>query len=92
MTIDNKLLKLKNITPLQKLILGLILDTPPIVIQFAGGYNSTCVDIAKEIGSTRTKVRKEVDTLLEQGYISSKVGYRTRVTNISKAFIELLNS
>jgi len=92
MKIDDKLLKLKTITPLQKLILGLIIDVPPIVLQFAGGYNNTCADMAKEIGSTRNKVRSEVDDLIERGYISCKVEHRSRVTNITKKFIDLLNS
>lgn len=92
MKINDKLLKLKIFTPLQKLILGLVMDVPPIVMQFAGGYNNTCADMAKEIGSTRNKVRSEVDDLMERGYIACKVESRYRLTNITQKLVELLGS
>jgi len=91
MTIDDKLLKLKTFTSLQKLILGLIMDVTPIVLKFEGGYNNTCGDMAKEIGSSRNKVRREVDDLIERGYITCKVEYRSRVTNITQKLIALMN-
>jgi len=48
MKIQSELLKLKDLNPLQKLILGLILNEPPVVIQFAGGYDKTCGEVGKE--------------------------------------------
>lgn len=92
MTLDNKFLKLKSISPLQKLIVGLIMNVHPIVLQFMRGYSNTCGDIAKELGSTRTKILKEVESLLKLGYITTEVGDCSRITNITQKFIDLLNS
>jgi len=46
--------------------------------------------MAKELGSTRNKVRSEVDDLIERGYIACKVEPRYRLTNITQKFIDLL--
>lgn len=90
MNIDIKLLKLKRINPLQKLILGLIMNINPIVLQYAGGYSNTCGDIGKELGVSRQRVLNEVNLLLEMGYITSEIGYRSRITNVTESFLELL--
>lgn len=91
MKLDEKLLKLKNISPLQKLILGLIIDVPPIVLQFEGGYSNTCTEIAKELGTTRTKILKEFHLLVELDYITTEVYYCKRLTNLTQKFNSILN-
>ncbi|MBD0833764.1 hypothetical protein [Aestuariibaculum sediminum] len=91
MTIDSKLLKLKDISPLQKLILGLIMNTHPVVLQLAGGYTNTCGEIAKELGSTRNRVRAEVDNLIERGYITCQVSLAYRVTNITQKLLDAMD-
>lgn len=91
MKINEKLLKSKIFNPLQKLILGLILDVPSIVIQYQGGYDKTCGDMAKELGTTRNKILIEMGPLIENGFVASKVSYRSRVSNITQKFKDLFN-
>lgn len=90
MKIDDKILKIKNLTPLSKLILGLIYDTPPVVLKFQNGYVNTCTDIAKILGTTRKLILQEFWVLEELNLITSKVVYRERNTNITKRFKDLL--
>lgn len=90
MNIDNNLLRLKEINPLQKLILGLIMETHPVVLEFDNGYNKTCGEIAKELGSSRAKILKEFERLIEMGYITSSVGYRSRKTYLTEKFESLV--
>ena len=58
MKIQSELLVLKNLNPLQKLILGLVLDESPVVMQFAGGYDKTCGEIGKLLGVSRARILK----------------------------------
>jgi biotin operon repressor len=90
MNIQPELLALKKITPLQKLILGLILDTPPLVLQYAGGCDKTCTEIGKELGKLRAVILKEFDELIEHGLITSKKGDGWRTTNVTQRFLDLL--
>ena len=90
MKIETKLLAVKNLNPLQKLILGLILDTPPLILQFAGGYDKTCGQINKELGETYKAVKTEVEALVELGYITSRKGRAWRITNITQKLKDLL--
>ena len=60
MKIQAELLALKQLNPLQKLILGLILDTPLVVLKYAGGYDKTCGEIGKELGVSRAHVLREL--------------------------------
>lgn len=90
MNISSKLLMIKDLNPLQKLILGLILNTHPVVIQFAGGCDLTCGAMAKELGMTRTPIRKEVDALIELGYISTRWGKGWRLSNVTDKLLKLL--
>ena len=83
MNIPKELLKQKNINPLQKLILGLILETPPIVIQFAGGYDLTCGEMGAVLGVSRIRIKKEVEELVELDYITTRKGNGWRKTNIT---------
>lgn len=90
MNIHENILKIKTLTPLSKLILGLIYDTPDVVLKFAGGYDNTCTDIGKELGTTRKLILQEFWVLEELGLIQSKVEYRSRTTNITTRFKTLL--
>lgn len=90
MKIQPELLKLKELNPLQKLILGLIMDTSPVILQFAGGYDKTCAEISKELGATYKSVKTEVERLIELGYITSKKGRAWRLTNVTQKLKDLL--
>ncbi|WP_242093137.1 hypothetical protein [Aestuariivivens sediminicola] len=61
MILSDILLKSKDLTPAQKLVLCLILNENPVVMQFAGGYIKTCGKMGKEIGLSRDKLRKALD-------------------------------
>jgi DNA-binding MarR family transcriptional regulator len=91
MNIQPELLKLKNLNPLQKLILGLIIDTLPIVIQMVGGCDKTCGQIGKLLGVSRARILKEFEILIKLNLIVSKKGDATRLTNVTQRLKELLN-
>ena len=90
MNIDKNLLVVKSITPIQKLILGSMLNEPPIVFQIAGGSDKTCGEIGKELGVSRAKIKVEVELLVEQGMITSETFGWNRRTNVTDAFLSLL--
>jgi len=92
MNIQPELLALKKLSPLQKLILGLILDIPPIELQFIGGYDKTCGEIAKELGISRAIILREFDELLKLDLITTKVINWSRLTNVTPRLLELLKS
>jgi len=84
MKIPTELLKRKDLNPLQKLILGLILDTDPIVLLWAGGYDATCAEIGKKLGLPRGPILKEVNALIELDLITSEKGNGWRKTNVTQ--------
>jgi len=90
MKIQSELLKLKDFNPLQKLILGLMLDTSPFLLQLAGGNDKTCGEISKDLGVTYKLIKTEVETLVELGYITSKKGRGWRLTNVTQKLKDLL--
>jgi DNA-binding MarR family transcriptional regulator len=90
MKIQQELLKIKEINPIQKLILGLIIDTPPVILKFAGGYDKTCGQIKKELGVTYKVAKTEIERLVELGYITSRKGRGWRITNITQKLKDLL--
>ncbi|WP_242084993.1 hypothetical protein [Aestuariivivens sediminis] len=83
MILSDILLKSKDLTPAQKLVLGLILNENPMVLQLAGGYNKTCGEMGKLIGLSRDRVRKALDALVENGYVISEYGTGWRKTNLT---------
>ena len=91
MNIQSNLLVVKGITPLQKLILALILDTPPAVLQLAGGYDKTCGEMGKLLGESRKTILDEFEALVEHDLITSKKGSGWRITNVTKKMRSLLN-
>lgn len=90
MNIQPELLAIKNLNPLQKLILGLILDTPPVILKYAGGCDKTCGEIGKELGIVRRVIKAEVEELQNMNLITSKKGDGTRCSNVTKKLLELL--
>jgi len=90
MKIPSKLLIQKDINPLKKLILCLILDTPPIVLQYAGGCDKTCGEIGEELGESRDAIRREVDHLIELDLITSEWGDSRRISNVTQRLRKLL--
>jgi predicted transcriptional regulator len=90
MEIQQELLIIKELNPLQKLILGLIIDTSPIILKFAGGYDKTCAQIKLELGVTYKATKIEVERLVELGYITSRKGRGWRITNITQKLKDLL--
>ena len=90
MNIQAELLALKSLNPLQKLILGLILDESPVVIQFAGGYDKTCGEIGKLLGVSRARILKEFGIIIRHDLITSKHGDGWMFSNVTQKLIELL--
>jgi DNA-binding MarR family transcriptional regulator len=90
MRIQEELLANKNLNPLQKLILGLITDTPPIVIQMTGGYDKTCSQIGKLLGVSRERILEEFEDLIERNLITSEKGSAWRRTKVTQQFLGLL--
>ena len=90
MNIIPELLKRKDLNSLQKLILGLILDTHQSYLQFAGGYDKTCGEIGKELGVSRARILKEFDELIKLDLITSKKGNATRCTNVTQRLNDML--
>ena len=89
MYIKTELLKIKKLNPLQKLILGLVLDTSPIVLQYAGGYDKTCGEIGKLLGVSRARILVEFDDLIIHDLIVSKKGNGWRLSNVTQKLKEL---
>jgi len=90
MNIQIELLKQRDLNPLQKLVLGLILDTPPIVLQYAGGCDKNCGEIGEELGESRDVIRREVDHLIELDLITSEWGDGRRISNVTQRLRKLL--
>ena len=90
MNIQPELLKRKDLNPLQKLILGLILNEDPTVISWTGGYDNTCGEIGKQLGVSRARILKEFEGLIKHDLITSKKGNGWRITNVTPKLLELL--
>ena len=88
---NDEILRLKCITPMQKLILLKIDMYTEVLKKFMGGYNITCTDLAKQLGVTRTIMLKEFDKLKELDYITSEVKDRARTTNFTQKFKDLIS-
>lgn len=84
---NTKLLKLKTIGSTEKLVLMLILDFPSILL-----FNLRAGDIAKELGTTRTKILEAISNLVEVGYIKTKVvsSSYTRTSELTPEFLMLI--
>ncbi|OMP29721.1 helix-turn-helix domain-containing protein [Mangrovimonas sp. DI 80] len=89
MNIPYNLLRSKDLTSTQKLILGLILNEPEVIMTFGGGYLKTCGEIGTEIGLPRVKVRKELDELVDKGYVVTEYGTAWRKTNLTDKIYNL---
>lgn len=87
---NKEILKLKCISSIQKLILLQIDAYPEVVKKFMGGYNVTCTELAKELGTTRSIILKEFQKLIELDYITSVVMHRARTTNFTEKFEMML--
>lgn len=83
-----KLLKLKTIGSTEKLVLMIMLDFPSIL-----PFNQRAADIAKELGTTRTKIIEAINNLVEIGYIKTKVvsSSYSRTTQLTPEFLILIN-
>lgn len=81
-----KILKLKHITPVEKMVLLLVDEWNPLFTAF----NMTSQEIATELGLTRKQVLDALGALIEHDYIECEVGYRSRITKITKRFEDLI--
>ena len=90
MTIPNKLLKQKDLSPIQKLLIGLILNESPVVLKFAGGYDKTCGQMGTELGLSRMKIKHEFENLVESGYLTTEKGKGWRKTNLTSKCDEFI--
>ena len=77
------ILKQKDITSIEKLILIDITLTPSIL-----PYKKTSAEIAASTGIKQKDVKIALNTLEERGIIETKVGYRTRTTKFSKEYLD----
>jgi len=64
MNIQIELLRIQQLNPLQKLILGLILDEPPYMLQLLGGYDKKCGEIGEELGVSRAQIKVDIEELI----------------------------
>jgi DNA-binding MarR family transcriptional regulator len=76
------ILKIKDITAIEKLILIDIAETPSIF-----PYKKTSADIAAATGTKQKEIKIALNTLEEKGIIETRVGYRTRTTKFSNQFL-----
>jgi DNA-binding MarR family transcriptional regulator len=77
------ILKQKDITAIEKLILIDIAQTPSIFT-----YKKTSAEIAAATGTKQKDIKIAINTLEEKGIIETKVGYRTRSTKLTQEFLE----
>jgi DNA-binding MarR family transcriptional regulator len=80
---NKKLLKCKDLSPSQKLILMLIEDNNPLI-----AFNLTSQEIANELGLKRKQVLEDLDILQENGLIECQVEYRIRKTTLTELYKE----
>lgn len=85
---NTKLLKLKTIGSTEKLVLIIMLDFPSIL-----PFNQRAGDIAKLLGTTRTKILEAISNLVEVGYIKTKVVSEcySRTSELTPEFLILIN-
>ena len=76
---NKRLLKNKELTSLEKLIIMLVMDTERLMIPF----NLTSQEIGIELGVSRKKVLDALNRLQELDYIKCKVQAPTRYTKLT---------
>ena len=88
---NKNILKLKDVTPIQKIILVYI-------DQYSMGIKltmceciTTCSDLAKQLGTTQRVMHIEFQILIDMGYITSVVKDSGRTTNFTGEFKELIS-
>lgn len=80
-----QILRQKNLTAIEKLILiDMQLFPEPLI------YNKMSAEIASSIGVKQKDVKLALNTLEEKGVIRTKVGYRTRSTQFTNEFKNIL--
>jgi len=77
---DEKLLKLKNITALHKLVIMVIMEE----IQYSFGCRLTSNEFAKKLGVSRKQILDILTELEEMDYIMCKITAPIRCTYITK--------
>jgi DNA-binding MarR family transcriptional regulator len=82
-----KLLSQKDLTAIEKLILIDMKLFPEILI-----YNKMSAEIAASIGVKQKDVKIALNTLEEKGVIKTSVGYRTRSTELTNDFKNILKN
>jgi len=82
----NKLMRDKTLNPIQKLMMILFLDWNSLI-----PISMTSQEIATELGLTRTQVLKNIECLVEMGFITTQVSHRNRKIYITKLFKEKYN-
>lgn len=82
-----QILKQKDLTAIEKLILIDMKLFPEILI-----YNKMSAEIASSIGIKQKDVKIAINTLEEKGVIKTKVGYRTRSTQFTNEFKNILKN
>jgi DNA-binding MarR family transcriptional regulator len=80
------LLSQKDLTAIEKLILIDMMLFPQMLI-----YNKMSAEIASSIGVKQKDVKIALNTLEEKGVIKTKIGYRTRSTQLTQEFKKIIN-
>ena len=88
---NKNILKLKDRTPLQKLILLYIDEYPKGLMLTYRGCITTCGDLAKELGTTRKVMLDEFEILIDARDITSVVKDLGRTTNFTDKFKEMIS-
>jgi len=87
---NTELLSLKHISPLQKLIIQLVLDTPDFSVKWSGGLSMTSYEMSKALGVKQAEIHDELWNLQELDYIHCKVNKPYRITTTTNRLNKLL--
>ena len=79
---------MKHITPVEKLVLLLVADWNPMVMNF----NLTSQEIGNVLGLNRRLVLDALGQLEERDYIECIIGYRSRETKITNRLKDLIET
>lgn len=85
---NKNLLKLKNISSTDKLVLMLMMDYPKILLPI----NLRASDMAKDLGTTRKMILESMDNLVVVGYITTELESESssRKSVLTPEFLEMI--
>lgn len=84
---NTQILKMKDITSNEKLILLLVEQWPSYMFKF----DKTSQDIATELGLKRKDVLDALGMLEERDFIQCEIGYRSRIITLTERLNKIIN-